>query len=54
MKLKLTLLAITALPLWFNSCGPAGEYHTVTVYERVHHAPAPADDPRAFVPKEKW
>ena len=57
MKRKLTLLALAAAPLWINSCAPAPEYHTVTVHEYTHHtapAPAPTDDPRAFVPKEKF
>jgi len=55
MKLKLALLALTALPLWFNSCAPSGEYHTVTVHQRVRHVtPTPTDDPRAFVPKERF
>jgi len=55
MKLKLSLLAIAALPLWFNSCAPAGEYHTVTVHQVTHRtAPTPTDDPRAFVPKERF
>jgi hypothetical protein len=53
MKLKLILLAVTALPFWFNSCAP-GEYHSVRVYDRHHHAAAPKDDPRAFVPKERF
>jgi hypothetical protein len=55
MKLILILLPIAALPLWLNSCEPAAEYHTVTVHQYTHHvAPAPVDDPRAFVPKEKF
>lgn len=59
MKLKLILLpAVSIMTLWLNSCGPSGEYHTVTVYERTHHVasrPAPPkDDPRAFIPKERF
>ena len=55
MKLKLFLLPIAALPLWLNSCQPAAEYHQVTVHQITQHsAPAPVDDPRAFVPKERF
>ena len=55
MKMQLILLASAVLPLWLNSC-QTGEYHTVTVYERTHHVTkaAPKDDPRAFIPKERF
>ena len=52
MKSKLILLAIASMPIWFNSCAP-GEYHSVRVYERHHHT-AVKDDPRAFIPKERF
>jgi len=55
MKLKLILLPVIAMSFWLNSCGPSGEYYSVRIYEPGHkHVAAPKDDPRAFVPKERF
>ena len=54
MKFKAILLSIIALPFLAASCAPT-EYHSVRVYE--HHRTAPShhtDEPRDFVPKEKF
>jgi len=51
--MKLILLSISALALFFNSCAPT-EYHDVTIYEHRHVAPTTNNDPRAFVPKERF
>ena len=51
--MKLILLSISALALFFNSCGPT-EFYDVTVYERRAARPATNNDPRAFIPKERF
>jgi hypothetical protein len=52
MKLNLILLSIIALPLLFVSCGASKRYD-VRVHEH-HHAAAVSDNPRNFIPKEKF
>ena len=57
MKLYLKLLPVIASPLLFCSCpAPLTEYHTVRVveYQKPKPKPAPSDNPRNFVPKEKF
>ena len=59
MKLCIKLLPLIATPLIFGSCA-ATEHHTVRLYEYRQSAPksspqkAKSDDPRDFVPKQKF
>jgi hypothetical protein len=58
MKLYLKLLPVIASPLLFCSCpSTETEYHTVRVIEYRKPAPKPkppSDNPRDFVPREKF
>ncbi|MCW1914786.1 hypothetical protein OJ996_14460 [Luteolibacter sp. GHJ8] len=61
MKSICKLLVIAGLPVLFASCGPDTEYHTVRVYEyskptpsKPKPKPVKSDDPRDFVPKERF
>jgi hypothetical protein len=47
------LLPLLVAPLFFGSCAPTTEYHTVKVYEYTPKMPTPktvSDNPRDFNP----
>ena len=53
--MKLILFPIIGLSLWLNSCVPT-EYYNVRVYQRTQkkQVVTPSDNPRDFIPKERF